>query len=73
MLGLNGITHKVPIMDQTQIRLLINVFCPSALCVEEIQLFEILSCCGSYYRHFCSSFQRKWFTNVCFKSNEVHL
>lgn len=47
--------YKVPIMDQTQIRLLINVFCPSALCVEGIQIFEFLSACGSYYRYFCLS------------------
>lgn len=35
-------------MDQTQIRLLINVFYPSALCVEWIEIFEFLSTYGLY-------------------------
>lgn len=46
MLGLNGITYGLPIMNQIQIRLLINVFCPSAWYVEGIQILKFWAIIG---------------------------
>ena len=73
VLGLKGITYVLSLMNQIQIRLLINVFCPSALYVEGIELLKFSATMGHMTDIFACLSRENKFIKTWIKSNEVSL
>ena len=72
VLGLKGMMYVLPLMNQIQIRLLINVFCPSALYVEGIQILKISATMGHMIDVFACLSRENKFIKAWIKSNEVY-
>ena len=73
VLGLKGITYVLLLMNQIQITLLINVFCPSALYVEGIEILKFSATMGHMIDIFACLSRENKFIKAWIKSNEVYL